>query len=116
MEENNNLKSEEQTREETKIQTKDTQTSDKHIVKKIVKIIWNIVLTLIFLFVAFETIMGVLNMQRLNEDKDPVWYIDSKVEENDGKKETKYNMGLYTIEKVEDNKETKIMLKPFFLK
>ena len=128
--EDNNVKSEEQIREEVRAemekeaQLKDEvrkemeaqKASDKHTVKKVVRIIWNIVLTLAFIFIAFETIMGVLNMQRLNEDKDPVWYIDSKVEEKDGKKETTYNMGLYTIEKVEDDKETKLMLKPFFIK
>ena len=127
--EENNVKSEEQIREEVKAEIQkeeqikadvkkemeDQQDNAKKTSKKAIKLIWNIVITLVFIFVAFEAIMGVLNMQRLNEDKEPVWYIDTKIESKDGVKETKYNMGLYVIVKTESNKEKKINLKPFFI-
>ena len=82
--------------------------------------VWVIVLRLVcaavLLFVIFETVMGVLDMQRLNEDKEPLWYIDSSEEVTDEAKITRYNLGLYVIDKTEDSKETKIILKPFFIK
>ena len=84
--------------------------------RKLGKFIWRIIETIICLFILFETIMGVLDMQRLNEDKEPVWYLDTKVETVEGKQETTYNLGLYVIKKVIDDKEKRISLKPFFIK
>jgi len=84
--------------------------------RSVVRIVLDFIFTIIFLFVLFETVMGVLDMQKINEDQDPIWYIDSKVEEVDNKKITSYNLGLYVIEKVESNTEKKVGLKPFFIK
>ena len=84
--------------------------------RNVTKIIVRVLATLLLLFVLFETIMGILDMNRLNDDKEPLWYIDSKVEVKDNKEITTYNIGLYVIEKVKDEKETKIILKPFFLR
>ena len=47
-------------------------------------LIYRIIFGVIFLFVLFETVIGVLDMQRLNDDKKPVWYIDEKVENKEG--------------------------------
>lgn len=79
-------------------------------------LIYRIIFGVIFLFVLFETVIGVLDMQRLNDDKKPVWYIDEKVENKDNKEITTYNLGLYVIIKTKQEDGIKIVLKPFFLK
>ena len=84
--------------------------------RSVFKFFYNIIITLVILFVLFETIMGLLDMQRLNDEKEPYWYLDVKEEENEGQKITKYNLGLYVIKKVQDSKGIKIVLKPFFFK
>ena len=80
------------------------------------RFIYRFIITILIIFVIFETVMGLLNMNRLNDDKEPLWYINSKVTEDDGKKITTYNLGLYVIKKEEDNAGKKIVLRPFFLK
>ena len=84
--------------------------------KKVGKIIYNVVVTILFLIVLFEAIIGIINMQRLNDDKKPIWYMSKTEEKTDKKEETVYNLGLYKIVKTETTKQTKIALKPFFLK
>lgn len=80
------------------------------------KIISRIIWGLIFLFILFETVIGILDMNRLNNDKEPIWYFSQKTEKSKNKTETTYNLGLYVIVKSTEGKEKKIMLKPFFLK
>ena len=84
--------------------------------RKIGRIIWNTVIIIFFLVIIFEAAIGIINMQRISDDKEPVWYISSKKNDNDKKKETSYNLGLYKIIKTETSKQTKITLKPFFIK
>ena len=84
--------------------------------RRVFRTITNIILIAAFLFILFETVMGILDMQRINEDKDPIWYIDSKTEVTEKKEVTTYNLGLYKIVRTDDSKATKITLKPFFLK
>ena len=79
-------------------------------------LIFRLIFGAIFLFVLFETVIGVLDMQRLNDDKKPVWYIDEKVENKDNKEITTYNLGLYVIIKTKQEDGIRIVLKPFFLK
>lgn len=105
-----NTKTEEQKKEELQ------EYENKKARNTIGGIIWRILVTLLVLFVLFETVMGVLDMQRINEDKEPIWYLDTKTVEVKGKKETTYNLGLYVIVKVKEGNQTKIVLKPFFLK
>ena len=62
--------------------------------RSIGSIIFNIVISALILFIIFETVMGILDMQRLNDDKEPYWYIDQKVEKKDNKTETRYNIEL----------------------
>ena len=71
---------------------------------------------LLFLFILAETVIGVINMQRLNNNEEPIWYIDSKTEKSTNKTEITYNLGLYVIVKTKEGNETKTTLKPFFLK
>lgn len=101
---------EEQKREELK---EYNSTKRKRSVGKIIsRIIWG----LVFLFILFETVIGILDMNRLNNDKEPVWYFSKKTEKTKNKTETTYNLGLYVIVKSTEGREKKIMLKPFFLK
>ena len=135
--ENNNVINEEQIKEEAKIefekeaeikeqvrqevqeeirQEEIKKQESKSRKKGVFRFIYNTIITLLILFVVFETVMGLLDMQRLNDDKEPIWYIDSKVEERDNVKETTYNLGLYVIEKTESSAEKKVVLKTFFMK
>ena len=88
--------------------------------KKVIKIIGRVILRLIYiaiaLFLLFEAVMGILNMEKLNNDEEPVWYFSSKEENTKFKSETTYNLGLYTIVKTKEGTEKRITLKPFFLK
>ncbi len=85
-------------------------------VKGLFKLIYNLILWAIGLFLVFEVVMGVLNMQKLNNDEEPLWYFDSKVEQKEEVKVTTYNLGLYVITKEEGPRARKINLKPFFIK
>ena len=116
---------ENQVKEEVKVEPKveesedviqKAEEKDKRRAKKVARVIWNIVMWAIIIVIAFETVMGFLNMQRLNEDKEPIWYISTRVEKAEGKKETIYNMGLYEINKIEENGGKRVILKPFFIK
>lgn len=109
----------EQVKKEIEKQQREEELEDykhKRRIRRFFKLIYNIIITIAILFVLFESIMSVFDMQRLNEDKEPLWYINSEVIKTDSGQNTKYNLGLYIIEKIEDNKEVKIILKPFFLK
>ena len=117
------LEREQEIKEEAKQELKEQQKQEemreyesKRKRRSIGKIIWRVITSIIIIFLLFEIIMGVLDMQRINEDKDPVWYISSKVEEKDGTKETTYDLGLYVIVKSVNKKESRTFLKPFFLK
>lgn len=80
------------------------------------KIIFRIIGILVFLFILFETVIGIINMNQLNNDKEPVWYLNKNTTKEKGKTETTYNLGLYVIVNTTQGKEKKIALKPFFLK
>ena len=82
--------------------------------KKVGRIIVDVLITLLFIVVVFEAVIGMINMQRINEEKEPVWYINKNTETNNLKQETTYNLGLYKIVKTDTAKKTTITLKPFF--
>ena len=88
----------------------------KNIFKIIGKVILRIIYIALGLFLLFEAVIGILNMQRLNEDKEPIWYINKTAENTKFKSETTYNLGLYTIVKTKEGTEKRVTLKPFFLK
>ena len=114
MEENNEIK--EEIKVEAKEETQEDKEAKKRKARKVRKIIYNIVVTILFLVIIAEAAIGIVNMQRLNDDKEPVWYMSKKYEETSLKKETTYNLGLYKIIKTDTSKRTKIALKPFFMK
>ena len=83
---------------------------------KIGSIISRIIWTIITLFLIFEVVMGILNMQKINEDKEPIWCFNKTEEKTNNKVEKKCNLGLYVIVKTKEGNEVKTALKPFFLK
>ena len=84
--------------------------------KSIGGIIYRILLTILVIFILFDTIMGIIGIQKVKEGKEPIWYINSKTDETKGKKEVTYNLGLYVIVNTKEGRETRTVLKPFFLK
>lgn len=93
------------------------ETKEKRsIVKSIFRFIYNTIITLITLLVIFEAVIGLINMQKINNEEEPVWYLNKKEIKTEEKKETKYNLGLYNIVKTEEKGKMNIVLKPFFLK
>ena len=106
----NNLES----RNET-VQENNQPVEKKKTGNKILRFISRILYLLIILFVIFEVVIGILNMQRLNNDKEPIWYFSSTQENTKTKKEIRYHLGLYVIVKTTEGGETRLVLKPFFL-
>ena len=94
--------------------------------RKIRRIISDIIVLLLFVIVLFEIIIGMVNMNRINNKQKPAWYISKKEEvgaENKSDIKTIYNLGLYKIEVTDstttkDNGDTsvesKVTLVPFF--
>ncbi len=83
--------------------------------RRIGKIIGNIIMTIIFLFLVFEAAIGIINMQRISNEKEPIWYLNTKTTETELKTETTYNLGLYKIVKTDTSKKTTTSLRPFFI-
>ena len=83
--------------------------------KKVGRIIINIILWGFFLVVILEAAVGIINMQRINDEKEPIWYLDKKVTTSNKEEKTVYNLGLYKIVKLDNAKQTKTSLKPFFV-
>lgn len=92
------------------------ESTGKKIVKGIFKVIYKTLSAIITILIIFEIAIGAINMYKINNEEDPVWYLDKKVTEKDNKKETNYNLGLYKIVKTEEQGKIKTILKPFFFK
>ena len=92
------------------------EVKDKKVITIIGKVVFRIIYIVVALFLVFEAVIGVVNMDRLNRDEEPVWYLSSKEENTKFKSETTYNLGLYRIVKTKEGLEKRITLKPFFLK
>lgn len=84
--------------------------------KSIFKFIYNTLITLITILLLFEAIIGLINMQKINEDEEPVWYLNKTEDKTLEKIEIKYNLGLYKIVKTTEKGKMSTSLKPFFLK
>lgn len=83
--------------------------------RRIGKIIGNIIMTILFLFIVFEAAIGIINMQRISDEKEPIWYLNTETKETELKTETTYNLGLYKIVKTDTAKKTTTSLRPFFM-
>lgn len=82
---------------------------------KIWRVISNIILTIVVLVVIFEAVIGIVNMKKINDGEHPVWYISSEKKEEYNRVITSYNLGLYRIVKTDTDKDSRIVLKLFFL-
>ena len=83
--------------------------------KKVSRIIGDIVFSIIFILILFEAVIGIIDMKKINENEEPVWYLSHKKTEDDTKIVNDYNIGLYRIVKTETSKETRTTLKLFFI-
>ena len=83
--------------------------------KSVGRIIVDILVWILFAIIIAEAAVGIINMQRINDEKKPVWYLNKKEVVTENKKEVTYNLGLYKIVKTDTAKETKTTLKPFFM-
>ena len=84
--------------------------------RRIGRIISNIIFTLIVLVILLEAIVGIVNMKKLNDGEEPVWYLSTTKTEEENKVVTEYNLGLYRIIKTDTKIDSRIILKPFFIK
>ena len=89
--------------------------SSKKEKKSVGRIIVDILVWILFAIIIAEAAVGIINMQRINDEKKPVWYLNKKEVVTENKKEITYNLGLYKIVKTDTAKETKTTLKPFFM-
>lgn len=95
--------------------TQETNTAQNKKKKKTGRIIFNIITSILFIVIILEAAIGIINMNRISNKEEPIWYLSTKTTETDLKTETEYHLGLYKIVKTDTSKETKITLKPFFL-
>lgn len=102
----------EETLDEKEVTTKENKKKNK----KVGKIILNTLTTLLVLVVGADVVVGVVNMQRINDKEEPIWYLHTKKTESELKTVTEYDLGLYRIVITDTAKETKTTLKPFFFK
>lgn len=78
-------------------------------------LISRILVTILFIFVLLETIIGVIDIKDLKDEKEPTWYINTKKEKTKDKEVTTYNLGFYVIVKTQTKYEITVVLRPFFL-
>lgn len=84
--------------------------------KSALRILGIILLILAIILIVVETIIGIIDVGQIKDNKEPMWYLNSDVERTVGSNTTSYDLGLYVIDKIETKNEIKIILKPFFLK
>jgi len=100
--------------QEEKVEEKEEDNYDKkrNVGSIISKVIWG----LITLIVIAEIGLGVINTQKINDGKKPLWCIEYKTEKTNNKEETTCHLGLYVIVKTKEGQKTETSLKPFFLR
>lgn len=106
-------KQEEVLNEEVNNTTKEEKPKKKK--RSLFRILTNIILTIIVLIVILEAIVGIVNMQKIGAGEEPVWYLNKEVKEETNKVVTSYNLGLYRIVKTDTPKDTRTVLKLFFI-
>ena len=97
------------------VNNKEQEQKPKKKKRKIGRIIFNLISFLLFVVIIFDVAMGIINMQRISNKEEPIWYLDMKITESEKKTVTEYHLGLYKIIKTDTAKETKTSLLPFFL-
>ncbi len=115
MEEKNEVIKNEEVEENTPV-VEEKQTKEKKKRKRSpIAIILNILATLFFLFIVFETVIAFLNFNSIKQNKEPEYFVTTESRSKDGYDYTIYKMGLYKIVRKENDKNYEIKLLPFFL-
>ena len=83
--------------------------------RKKFKIFTDIIVFIIFFIIILEAAIGFINMQKIQNEEEPVWYLSTKTIKTEKKTEKIYNLGLYKIVKTDTAKNTIIRLVPFFI-
>jgi len=115
-EEENNQEIDEVAKLNEELEKKEEELKKKRKKRKTKRIISDIIFGIIALIIILEAIVGIINMQKLSDGEQPVWYLSAKKEETENKTVEEYNLGLYRIIKTDTKKDSRIVLKPFFLK
>lgn len=89
--------------------------TEKRKKKGFFSILITILSILLFLYVAFQTVIAFLNFNMIKEDKEPTYFVTKTTDKDETYDYTIYSMGLYKIVRKEDNKRYEIKLLPFFL-
>ena len=84
--------------------------------RSIVAILLRIVFAIILIFFVVLTVLGVLNMNKMSEDKEPIWCWKQETKNASGKSEKICDLGLYVVTRTVEGNKTQTSLKPFFLK
>lgn len=79
------------------------------------KVTIDIILFAVLLSIIASAVLGYLNMQAINDNKEPVWCMKESVVENKNEIKKTCDLGVFRIVKIEDSKETVVSLKPFFI-
>lgn len=105
----------EETIEDRIVTTEETKKNKNRKTFSILKIIINIIFFALLLAFIASAIVGYLNMQAINENKEPVWCMSESVQENKDQIKRTCDIGVFKIVKTETSKETVVSLKPFFI-
>ncbi|MEG2028766.1 MAG: hypothetical protein RR050_02675 [Bacilli bacterium] len=82
---------------------------------KILKIIGNVIFYSVLALFAFCAIFGIINFNKVKDNKLPTGYASTKTYEKNNKTITVYNYYAYKIVKEYDNGKTSVSLKLWFL-
>ena len=62
--------------------------------KKTSKIILNVITFILFVVIVLEAAIGIVNMQRISNKEEPIWYLSTKKTETELKTVTEYHLVL----------------------
>lgn len=99
--------------EQQEIEQKEKKPKKKK--KKFFRFFWDVVLFIIVIIVILEAVVGIVNMQKIGAGEEPIWYLNKETKEETNKVVTSYNLGLYRIVKTDTPKDTRTVLKLFFI-
>jgi len=113
--ENMNIESLQNDNEKVEAEVKVEIKEEKKKKKSILSVMLTIISILLFLFVAFQTIIAFLNFNQIRNEQEPSYFVTKSTDKDENYDYTIYDMGLYKIVRKEDEKRYEIKLLPFFL-
>lgn len=109
------LKESEEPKEEKKEQQEEQTKVPPKKRRNPIVIMLNILATLFFLFIIFETVIAFMNFNLIKQDKEPQYFVTTTKETKDGYDYTIHDMGLFKIVRKESQRDYETKLLPFFL-